>query len=1118
MLCALVGLELNESNHDDFLRFVDDGADIDYRMPQEDYNTPLNLAIISRSLGWIRLVLGNGADQKIQNKYGKTALDLAKESQNSKILDLLKQGMIDMNNVAEIDFQDIVDECAPSNNKILVISQCPTFHDFVEVSQYPVLQYALNTTSLFVIVVYFEQQPLIDEFELMQLNQMCTKAMILRVNFRSSNAIFYKNQGEDFKKLSINIDPITTTDVQYLDHFNFEFVCNLMNHKRKTFGIFNSNLFQMRMVNEASIYGLRLIEHAIIHQDIVVVKFLLLFKPEFHTKNGNNQRILEVAVEQSTLEILKILLEFHEESENDNIKLEAKKQKALNLISEKGKSLLMIAVEKEKPEMIKFLIKCGLRFTSNDSESRNAFQSALEIEDYDLAMHILQADGTYPEFFDIQTLNENLQVFIKSVDNFHDAIKNYKKTNVATFIAHNPKLKFAYNTKNVSAMSTALDARQFDIYSFLQSKGFSNGTDTSNQTILKSLDYEDQEALRKAQGKYFKKSESWHIMELLSKSRIGSDNELKDFSNIQKFYETLDDIPELQPILKTVASLKNIEIVFDFNRDCVCGLHPTVLDEDVKGRTVDGNNLILIGAKRKNDAEVLGTLAHELTHCAIQIGYENGFEPFYKDDHDQKTKFNKIVTKYDSEEFKNISEIIDSVYTCYEEDERCLELIVRPPHLMSFHKDEPEKLKELRQIFQELFDFFERFVLEHLMKAFPFIKDEHNIQELNNLLGTFAELDASKLFLPVGKFKKVLNATENASISSNLPRLVASSLIRHMNKTGVKKIDSSHIFIGIQQLGEELKYFEKLKKAFLSRKDPKMFLICENDATININRVTKVIKNFRQSGRLVLITNIKFTSKLFPTHVDLKHDWKDLDDTSKEEIMNWNLKFQGKNISVHEIIAKDSEMFSQLPLEEILALNGMSLRTTQKSQTEEKKVYIDRSFEYSYHSYNKKKSFSTDEILKMIEEQKTQIVLENVAGMGKSKTARHLAGMLKDRNFSKWVEFIDLKEHTSVFLEDGDPNEPNEVDVKFFSAKLLKLQSNLERNLFEHMFSTQNVMFVFDGFDEISPKFKTFVLKLLAAVKKSKNQLLVTTRTHCIDEINKVVSGSVMCLKPFTHI
>ena len=1120
MLCALVRLEFYKFNRNAFLRYVDEGADIDYRMPEEDLNTPLHLAIISRNLDWIQFVLRHGADQTIPNKDGKTALELAEKSRSFNILKIIKQAMIDMNNVTRIDFQDATGEWVSTKSKILVIKKCPTFHGFVELSQQYVFQEALSKTSLFLIVVYLEQKPSIDMCELMQLNQVSTMPMILQVKFKSSNAIFYKNQGEDFKKLSINRNPITTTDVQYLDHFNFEFVCNLMHHKPKIFGTFKSNLLQMRMFNEALIEGLRLIEHAIIHQDIVVVKFLLLFKPDFYNKNGNKQRILEVAVEQSTLPILKILLEFQEENVNDNVKLQAKKQKALNLISDKGKNLLMIAVEKEKPEIIKFLIKCGLRFTSNVREFRNAYESALEIKDYDLVMNILKADGIYSEDFDYEPLHvapENLQVFIRSAANFHKAIKNNNKTGVEEFIQQNPKLKFAYNTRNVSAMSTALKAKQFDIYSFLQSKGFSNGADDYHDEILKSLDGKEHEALRKAQKKYFKKSDSLHIMELLTKSSIGSDNEPEEFPNIQKFYETLDEMSELQPILKTVASSKNVKIVFDFNCGCVRGMDQAVLDEDVKGRT--DNNLIMIGAKCENEAHLLGTLAHELTHYAIQMCYNNQSEPFNKNDHDQKTKFNKIVAKYDSEEFKKKSEIIESVYTCYEEGDRSSELIVRPPHLMALHKGEPDILKELRQIFQELFDFFKNYVLEDLMKEFPFMKDEHNIQELNKiLLGNFDYLNEEKLFYPessVGEFEKVLNTTENVSISSNLPWLVASSLVQHMKEKGVKKIDSSHIFIEIQQLVEET-YSEKIEEAFSSKKKPKMFIIWEKDAIVNMQTVKKIISSFYPSGRLVLLSNTDFIFEDIPTQLEMSHKWKDLDDTSKDVIMNWNLKLQGKNISVHEIIPEDSEMFSQLSVKEIQALNGISLRTTEESQKEEKRIYIDRSFEYGGR-VNKEESFSSEDILKMIEQQKIRIVLENVAGMGKSTTAKHLAGMFKERNCSKWVEYIDLKQHTTVFYEDGDLNQPEQVDVKFFSEKLFKLQSNLEQRLFEHMFNTQKAMFVFDGFDEINPKFKIFVLKLLIAVKESNNQLLVTTRTHCKDEINNVVDGSVMRLEPLTN-
>ena len=71
-----------------------------------------------------------------------------------------------------------------------------------------------------------------------------------------------------------------------------------------------------------------------------------------------------------------------------------------------------------------------------------------------------------------------------------------------------------------------------------------------------------------------------------------------------------------------------------------------------------------------------GTLAHEFTHYAIQMCYNNHYEPFTKDDLDRRTKFNEIVEKYERKEFQNISDNIDNVYTNYTVDERSSELIV----------------------------------------------------------------------------------------------------------------------------------------------------------------------------------------------------------------------------------------------------------------------------------------------------------------------------------------------------------------------------------------------------------------------------------------------------------
>lgn len=250
----------------------------------------------------------------------------------------------------------------------------------------------------------------------------------------------------------------------------------------------------------------------------------------------------------------------------------------------------MIAAESENTQMVKFLLKCGLDINYGNEVKGKASEIALTEEKFETLLEILKADGPFPSEFDVESLPSGhlhaikLKLFVEQRNSFHENIKANKIEEVQKFLTDNSLVKCAYNSVNRCALSTALQFKSFEIYAFLRSNGFSCGVDFDrHQKYLWNLSFLERQQMRKSNRNYFKETDNAHIMDLLSKSRLGFGSEQIHFEKIKTYFEALDKIPEIQPILKTVANSKFADIIFDFNCGSVEDMDPSRYHFNEKG-------------------------------------------------------------------------------------------------------------------------------------------------------------------------------------------------------------------------------------------------------------------------------------------------------------------------------------------------------------------------------------------------------------------------------------------------------------------------------------------------------------------------------------------------------
>jgi len=137
-----------------------------------------------------------------------------------------------------------------------------------------------------------------------------------------------------------------------------------------------------------------------------------------------------------------------------------------------------------------------------------------------------------------------------------------------------------------------------------------------------------------------------------------------------------------------------------------------------------------------------------------------------------------------------------------------------------------------------------------------------------------------------------------------------------------------------------------------------------------------------------------------------------------------------------------------------------------------------------------------DRLLQQAYKQKVMLIADR-AGMGKTTLLTHLSKRMKQKFPAHWLVRIDLNDYTEL-LEAQKRKKMDKVGVlEFLSKEVLKLESNVEKELFKKSFEGNEIskaVIMLDGVDEISPDYKETVIDILQVLKQtSLEQMWVTT-------------------------
>jgi ankyrin repeat protein len=1038
------------------------------------------------------------------------------------------------------------------------------------------------------------------------------KPVIIQWDFMDSadHFVFFRKPGGcAFTPVEMDSESLSTNETELTDQVykegSFELPLLLTSLRLHIGGHFKGDILDLLKVSfyvNQEIKGWRLIDYAARDDDSLSLRFLLLADWDLARQNGVGIRTLEIAAEYGGPQSLSALFNLPITSFAEEHFLSNKEKELLTLRNDRGDNPLLIAAEKGRPETLQFLICCGADIFCHrqGNDKVTAIALAWDEERYENMCSLLEADSPFPVEFDLSDTekSENMTTLMKQVEDrqsFHESIKVGSQDSVEEFITAHPRLKQAYDQHNQSALMTALKTGQYELYALLQSEGFSAGTDKQLTEVLGGLTSEQRQRLKRAKLKYFGKQDDFHIIYLLSKSRLGFGQEnKKDFGIIRDLYKQLDAIPEISTILKVVELSEGTEIIFDFNRNSIIDLDPTH-SSGTTGSCDYREGRIYVGAKEQS--VLLGTLAHELTHLAMQVCYNNQCNPYEALDEQKKCAFDKIVTEY--RDRTEIDNIIKCVFMLYEQSVWPAELIVRVPHLLAHYSGEQDK-QLLTQLAPELFSFYEQHTQEDLKRFVENparFKARHKIQRLNTLLGKMVEIEQSKIWFNDECLLNddIINCQNIQILSSPLPRLTILNLYQVLRRKqlSVSDIKSGFIFLTAEQF-KIWEKFQDIYQAFRSVIHPTLVIECSCEYDRSVADMLATLNSFSEKRRIILIavTEVaqslqgKLTYQTKVTH-DKDYLWSDLTPDSQNELLKNTVCFQGSRVSLNELISAESPVTKFLPLADLLekkileigkpvltsttdcCIENYYFPRTINHQVAVKKDIFEKNFsdllatneqefrkccqdnpERNVHWLLEDKSGrliwqqsqgsvralheyidarnplpytaeNLDEFMQHAQCQKVMLIADS-AGMGKTTVLTYLSKQIKQKFPTYWVVKIDLNDRTVV----REAQMKQKIGtIEFLSEKLLKLRHPFEKELFKQccqvLEEATKVVLMFDGFDEISPKYKETVLDLLQDLNPLKQpwieQLWVTTRPHLREELEDNLQHLCYTLEPLSE-
>lgn len=720
-----------------------------------------------------------------------------------------------------------------------------------------------------------------------------------------------------------------------------------------------------------------------------------------------------------------------------------------------------MAAEAGNSDVVEILLQLGLE-TETSNPSINAQTLAWDGRHSDVLLLFAKANMPYPKDVDQKELSDNFKKFYHKTEMMHEAIISGNKERVEEILQNNDqKLKYFLNLQNESAAKVSLNEKDFEIYEILQIYDTLLAPEERTQEVFKNFTKQEQKKIRDIHTKHSKDLPNKHINVLMAHSLIGHhvSNHQEKLNHVQKAYEFLSNIPCLNTILKVVATSKKLRIIYDFESDSVYFSDPTTSEYTegifyMSGRIYIGAKLLL---DENEKYKVIAVIIHELCHYAITLVFENFAKPF------SAKATPEVIKEYERlfgecKRNRKKDPLIEIVYETYPKNIRYAELIVRAPHFMALHYNNPVKLKELRELYPRLFNFFENFVIPELEKSIADIdaRDEKKLVEKNIIINNLKKnLKLTWLFCALGL---ILIATVIVLVMLN--NLYPYKSLSTDNQERIIKsfaiFKGSNVTFGDLYPGN-LKIYHDIKS----------------------DHVEQILQ-----GKLLNLSKIEFMYLSEKIYLN----WISLPGVLKTRIYDSYFELQGKRFIFRDLIVTNTDFFKLLTHEQLTdILDGEIINIGKKSKPNT--LYQEREFiqASTIPGQSNPRVYILNDLLSPNNKLKTRIISTD-SNLKALEILKEIEYRVKENieylNSTKWVANINLSNVEDFLSSEFFSNHFNVNKTICVLKKFLTKdsKSKFESKLVESFIDSGDVIFLWNKYDEMSIDNQKFTLQIFDKV------------------------------------
>lgn len=669
------------------------------------------------------------------------------------------------------------------------------------------------------------------------------------------------------------------------------------------------------------------------------------------------------------------------------------------------------------------------------------------------------------------------------------------------------------NTQSRSASSNVYQENRL----FKRRKLFHPLTDDVDnlRTKLSDQDWRKiRELIRKSRIDLAKQpSDDDYIINLIKKNKIYGDDD-NDENLQQKFskwissiYYSLNEFPEARSVMQIISTSAELMIVFDVSRHHVACIDP-MSTEMTDGVTYGCYDQIIIAAKdllvehnERQRLRAMGLVIHEFCHYAIYLTYCNFYQPYLVDDAIRISLFERVRKECELNSLH--SEVIEKALH-YDENDVVQELLVRYVQALVESSDNDAKISQFKTKFPLLTEFYEKYLMidfaseYYKMKVMNKIKVDGGLEfNMKNLKMLKQSSENNNKFF---EFVKVIKLRTNST-------LIAMNEIYHKFER-TENFKSIFIFTSLKYVTEKIN-FELVCEAMTRITKPLLILDCESSSEEKIESCITNFADMKISSNIILVCN----SEEIIGDMEMCYTCADLSNEFLNKFTSNIVNFQNKEMVLSDLVSSEElRTFKNMPLNVLEKMMDIGIDELVKRCP----YYIERKFMIER---NESKRVSANQIIELDFYGKI-LLLANEPGMGKSVETTEMFFRFKHKYPAHWTVLINLRNHYKTLEKTSNTNHLLSVEEisQFLCHNFLKIEG-FHAELFLSLLRKNRVIFMFDSFDEISPKNISFMLNIISKINEvSKCSIWLSTRLHLLEKIKQVLKFDELRLEEFNEL